>query len=152
LALVAKGLGTRRFLDVVRSPRRDKRRTRCVAWPTSATSTAMSSACTSPKARAAPGKLRRPLAQVMARVPAGVLLEIVLVILGGALVIGRLHRGDLRDDGRLPVAALRDTGLDLLGGGALSVGQCEDGGAVLLADVIALLIHMGRVVHSEVPV
>jgi hypothetical protein len=58
---------------------------------------------------------------------------------------------DLGDHRMLPLAGLVDPVLDLLGDLALLGRGDEDGRAVLGADVVALAVQGGGVVHAEEP-
>src|SRR5205814_7496270 len=90
---------------------------------------------------------RRSVAQIVAAVPAGVLLEILLmIVLGGPELAGG---DDLGHDRAVPLARARDALLHALGDLPLLVVVIEDGGAVLRADVVVLAVHRRGVVHAE---
>src|SRR5262249_61774546 len=79
--------------------------------------------------------------------PAGILLQVLLVIL-----LGRGERAgsdDLGHDRRGPLPAGVYALLDLLGDLALLLGGHEDRRAVLRPDVVALPVPGRRIVHAE---
>src|SRR5262249_2267331 len=87
--------------------------------------------------------------QVVTGVAAGILLQVLLVVLLGRRE--RSRRDDLRDDRGLPLAARVHALLDALGDLALPLRRDEDRRAVLRADVVALPVLGRRVMHPEVP-
>src|SRR4029453_8612846 len=86
-------------------------------------------------------------ADVVARVPVRVTLQVVLVLgLGLPERSGRRHLGDHL---ARPQAGGFDVGDRVLGGLLLRVGEVEDGRPVARSDVVALPVQRGRVVDLE---
>src|SRR2546427_4595464 len=79
------------------------------------------------------------VSQVVTGVAAGMLLEIVLVVLLRGPELG--GGDDLGDDRALPLARGLDASLDLLGDPPLLLALIEDGRAVLGPLVVPLAVH-----------
>ena len=130
------------YLGSARARRNGRPCTRsCSAWPKRTSRAARSP---QPTALAGPGPLarrRRALQRRSAARPAA-LLEVLLVIVLG--LVERLRGLDLRHDRRAPVPLL--SRLRLHSSLVLLLVVEEDRGAVVVADVPALAIQLGRVV------
>src|SRR6202020_2238738 len=83
----------------------------------------------------------------VARVPVGVMLQVVLVL--GLGLPERSGRGYLGDHLARPQAGGVDVGDRVLRGLLLGVAEVEDGRPVTGPDVVSLPVERGRVVHLE---
>src|SRR2546422_11703513 len=86
------------------------------------------------------------VSQVVTGIAAGMLLEIVLVVLLRGPELG--GGDDLGDDRALPLARGLDAGLDLLGDPPLLLALIENGRAVLGPLVVPLAVHWRRGGHA----